>query len=67
MTTKYYVDAQGNYIGGFDGPPVLDENDLPVAGETQDAPAPEGGIDVPYAPQDARQKWDGAKFLPVKG
>jgi len=42
--TKYYVDSDGNYLGGFDGEGV----------ET-----PENGIEVPEAPQDARQTWDG--------
>lgn len=40
MATKYYVDAEGNYIGGFDG-----------------VDPPEGAIEVPEAPEDARQKW----------
>jgi len=40
--TKYFVDANGAYIGGFDG-----------------AEPPEGAIEVPIAPDDARQKWDG--------
>jgi hypothetical protein len=64
MTTKFYVDAQGKYLGGFDGPPILDKNGAPT-GETQDAPVPSGGILVPHAPDDAGQTWDGEKFLPM--
>lgn len=43
--TKYYVDAQGNYIGGFDG----------VA-------PPANTVEVPNAPDDARQKWSGGQW-----
>jgi hypothetical protein len=41
MSTKYFVDATGVYLGGFAGidPPV-------------------GAIEVPSAPDDARQTWD---------
>lgn len=43
--TQYYVDAAGVYLGGFDG----------------GAEPPDGSIEVPEAPQDARQVWqDGA-------
>lgn len=38
--TNYFVDANGNYLGGFDG-----------------AEPPEGAIEVPAAPDDARQLW----------
>jgi len=44
--TKYYVDLDGGYIGGFDG-----------------AKPPAGAIEVPEPPDDARQKWDGTKWL----
>ena len=37
---KYYVDALGNYLGGWDAKP------------------PEGAIEVPFPPEDARQIWD---------
>ncbi|TJW57453.1 MAG: hypothetical protein E5X59_01230 [Mesorhizobium sp.] len=40
--TKYFVDGDGVYIGGFDG-----------------AKPPNGAIEVPDAPQDASQTWDG--------
>lgn len=42
MTTQYFVDGQGNYLGGFDG-----------------ATPPDGAIEVPEAPTDARQIWAG--------
>ncbi len=48
MSTKYYVDDAGNYIGGFDG-----------------VEPPAGAIEVPFPPEDARQKWDGAAWLPL--
>lgn len=43
--TKFYVDGDGNYIGGFDG-----------------ADPPSGSIEVPAAPEDARQTWNGASW-----
>jgi hypothetical protein len=49
--TKFYVDASGGYIGGFDG-----------------AQPPAGAIEVPHAPADARDMWNGAQWaaaLPV--
>ncbi|WP_280790706.1 MULTISPECIES: hypothetical protein [unclassified Mesorhizobium] len=42
--TKYFVDGNGAYLGGFDG---------------EDLELPENGIEVPEAPEDARQIWDG--------
>ncbi|WP_292565167.1 hypothetical protein [Mesorhizobium sp.] len=38
--TKFFVDGNGVYLGGFDG-----------------AEPPEGAIEVPEAPEDARQVW----------
>jgi len=46
---KYYIDADNNYIGAFDG-----------------VNPPKGSIEVPSPPGDARQKWDGNKFLPFE-
>jgi hypothetical protein len=40
--TKYYVDAGGNYLGGFDGDGVA---------------VPAGAIEVAAPPSDGRQKW----------
>lgn len=49
MTTKFFRDASGNYIGAF-GPNV---------------PAPVGGIEVATAPDDARQKWNAGAWQPL--
>lgn len=48
MKTKYYVDQDGNYLGGF--------NEI----------IPENSIEVSYAQEDAKQKWDGKKHLEIK-
>lgn len=50
--TKYFVDENGLYLGGYAG-----------------VDAPENAVEVPRAPSDARQKWDGQKWLdiPVDG
>jgi hypothetical protein len=50
MSTKFFVSANGTYIGGFDG-----------------VEPPESSFEVPTAPQDARQVWDGEKWgeIPV--
>lgn len=45
---KFYVDAEGNYVGAFEG---IDP--------------PEGSVEVPSAPADARQVWDGEEWGPV--
>src|SRR5258708_6153055 len=50
MSTVYYADAQGNYLGGFDGA-------MP--------PAPLVGIQVPIAPTKAAQKWSGSAWLAI--
>lgn len=43
--TKYYIDNQGYYIGSR------------CAAEGVEIIAPEGGIEVPAAPEDARQRY----------
>lgn len=44
MSTRYFVDAAGVYLGGFDG-----------------SSPPDGAVEVPTAPEDARDVWrDGA-------
>jgi len=43
--TRYFVDAQGFYLGGFDG-----------------AEPPNSAIEVPRAPDDARQIWQNGKW-----
>ncbi|RUX96141.1 MULTISPECIES: hypothetical protein [unclassified Mesorhizobium] len=45
--TRYFVDDNGGYLGGFDG---------------EDIELPESGIEVPTAPTDARQTWDGSAW-----
>lgn len=56
---KYYVDEANKYLGGWEMP-------LDVNGEELDHPdVPQGAIEVPNAPNDSRQLWDGVKFLPV--
>ncbi|MER8741552.1 hypothetical protein NKH54_00575 [Mesorhizobium sp. M1004] len=42
--TRFFVDADGVYLGGFNGEGVV---------------LPENGIEVPEAPGDARQIWNG--------
>jgi hypothetical protein len=44
--TRYYVNAQGNYIGGFNG-----------------ANPPQGAIEVPNAPNDGRDTWNGQQWV----
>lgn len=46
--TKYFVDSNGTYIGGFDG-----------------AEPPNGSIEVPSAPEDARQVWNNGAWGPI--
>lgn len=48
MSQKFYVDESGNYKGSF----------------VDGAIPPDGLIEVDKAPDDARQKWDGEKWLP---
>lgn len=47
MSTRYFVDPGGTYLGGFDG-----------------AEPPRGSVEVPAAPEDGRQKWDGRGWSP---
>ena len=53
LMTKYFIDAQGNYIGGFDGA-------LPPAGAIEIQAPPAHGLDkwdgaewIPYVPPTA--------------
>jgi hypothetical protein len=48
MSTKFFVDLAGTYIGAFDG-----------------VTPPAGAIEVPTAPVDARQVWNGEEWGPV--
>lgn len=49
MSTQYFVDSNGRFLGGF-----------------SDAEPPENSIEVPSPPDDGRQKWDGAQWLPLE-
>lgn len=46
--TKFYIDSNNNYIGGFEG----DTGKVPV-----------GAIEVPFPPNDARFTWDGSAWI----
>jgi hypothetical protein len=55
MNTRFFVKADGSYIGGF-------------AGQTPEqlaAALPAGAIEVPSAPADARDTWNGVQFVPA--
>lgn len=70
MTTKYFVDINGNYLGAFSGyqpDPILIK---PKKGEPyfQEQPYvwpefPENAIEVSIAPESALDKWDGEKWI----
>lgn len=49
LETKYYVDANGNYLGGF----TEGNSAIPV-----------GAIEIETPPEHGWQKWDGA-WLPL--
>lgn len=53
MTHKFFVTAEGVYIGSYDGP----DEDMP--------PMFDDGIVVPVAPLDARQVWKDGAWLPL--
>lgn len=53
QTTRFFVRPDGSYIGGF-------------AGQTPEQLAallPADAIEVPSAPDDARDTWDGVKWV----
>lgn len=59
---KFYIDSSNSYIGSFSG--IIDIN-----GEIIEFPEiPNGAIEVPTAPDDARQKWDNVNkaWLPLE-
>lgn len=73
MTTKYYVDADGEYLGGFaPAPPYTVRTPQPdVDGEPQpdlvetitpEVVPPAGGIEVPFPPADGRMIWNGSAW-----
>lgn len=45
--TKYYIDEQGTYLGGWNANP------------------PANAIEVPFAPDDARQVWQFPGWSPI--
>lgn len=51
MTQRFFVDGHGNYLGSYDGPD-----------ETTPAYFVDG-IEIPTAPMDARQVWNGHELL----
>jgi len=62
--TKFYVDQDGKYLGGFDGGVVitLDENRKPI--ETPVEPVvPVGAIQVPIAPPYGSDTWNGSTWV----
>src|SRR5882672_4928370 len=76
---RFYVDAQGKYLGSFtgfqhpddvalarDGSLILVDGEPVVlkVGEVIDN-APMGGIEVPLPPSDGHDTWDGIKWIPA--
>lgn len=49
--TKYYADNGGNYKGGYCGATGIDTS---------------AWIEVPFPPNDARQKWLNGQWLPLE-
>lgn len=63
--TKYFVDVDGVYLGGFDGvwmPQEPDDEGNEVPPVWQEPEPPVGAIEVPEAPDDARQIWANGKW-----
>jgi hypothetical protein len=56
MTTKYYVDIEGNYLGGFSG--YIDR----LTGEEVIALPPNGSVEVSAPPDHGWQKLDVASY-----
>lgn len=60
--TKYYVDVDGNYLGGFCGIQQLigtyDDGEQVIIHERQEPVTPIGAILVPNPPINSLQKWD---------
>lgn len=57
--TRHFVDQNGVYLGGWDWSALYEGADNSAC-----CP-PEGAVEVPVAPLDARQVWDGEKWGPV--
>lgn len=58
--TRYYIDAAGSYLGGWQERPPTEEG-----GPVRPPDFPPGAIEVPTAPADARQVWDGSAWSAV--
>ena len=58
MDTRYFVDEVGRYLGAFAA--------SFICGEIIQADPPEGAIEVPVAPSDARQVWNGEAWSDVQ-
>lgn len=52
MTQRFFVEANGAFIGSYDGPDETMPSNLV------------GQIEVPIAPEDARQIWEDGAWLP---
>jgi hypothetical protein len=58
--TRFYIDGEGRYLGAFDGtyvPGEPDEEGNPTDPVYVFPELPEGAVEVPSAPADARQIW----------
>src|SRR3990167_6730538 len=73
--TKFYRDAAGNYIGGFDGyqPPNKIAVDPVTQEETRRIPQPfvmpdipAGAIEISAPPPHATDKWNGTAWVPAQ-
>ena len=66
MKTRYYVDAQGNYIGGFAGSFVLaaDEETGKVTRVEHEPAPPAGAIEIPEPPKHGLDKLVAGKWVP---
>ncbi|MDG4877658.1 hypothetical protein P9273_21380 [Mesorhizobium sp. WSM4935] len=66
--TKYFVDGNGNYLGGLDGVWVLqgaDEDGNEVRPVWQAPDPPPGAIEVPDAPENVRQIWQNGAWSSI--
>lgn len=57
LSVKYYVDAAGNYLGGFAG--------YVVDGVMVPAVVPDGAIEVPCPPPHGWQRWNRGGWEPL--
>jgi len=52
MTQKFFIDADGFFVGSYDGPDDIVPEEMKGLGQ------------VPGVPDDIRQKWSGNDWLP---